>query len=69
MVSAVGTRPNYYEVLGVTPSASDDEISQAFAKLMSMFRARPITAIAQLSAAFETLRNPAKRRAYDASST
>ncbi len=67
MASAVGTRPNHYEVLGLTPSASDDEIAQAFAKLMSMFRAQPITAIAQLSAAFETLRNPAKRRAYDRS--
>jgi len=67
MVSAVGTRPNHYEVLGLTPAASDDEISEAFAKLMSMFRARPIAAIAQLSAAFETLRNPAKRRAYDRS--
>jgi hypothetical protein len=32
---------------------------------MSMFRAQPIAAIAQLSAAFETLRNPAKRRVYD----
>lgn len=65
MVSAVGTRPNHYEVLGLTPSASDDDIAQAFAKLMSMFRAQPIAAIAQLSAAFETLRNPAKRRVYD----
>src|SRR5215213_1856660 len=67
MVSTVRSRPNHYEVLGLTPAASDAEILQAFAREMSMFRARPMAAVAQISVAYETLRNPAKRRAYDTS--
>lgn len=65
MASSVGTRPNHYEVLGLLPTASEDEIAQAFAKAMGVFGARPLSDVAQLSAAFETLRDPAKRRAYD----
>ena len=42
-----------------------DEIAGAFAKAMGMFGTRPVALAAQLSAAFETLRNPTKRRAYD----
>jgi len=67
MVSTVRSRPSHYETLGVTPAASDAEILQAFAREMSMFRARPMAAVAQISVAYETLRNPDKRRAYDAS--
>jgi outer membrane biosynthesis protein TonB len=66
MDSTVRPRPNHYETLGLTPAASDAEILQAFGREMSMFRARPMSAIAQVSIAYETLRNPAKRRAYDA---
>jgi len=65
MVSSVRSRPNHYEVLGLSPAASQDEIAGAFAKAMGMFGTRPVALAAQLSAAFETLRNPAKRRAYD----
>jgi hypothetical protein len=67
MVSAVRSRPNHYEVLGLSPGASQQDITQAFAKAMSMFGARPMTAAAQISLAFEVLRNPAKRRDYDRS--
>lgn len=67
MVSAVQSRPNYYELLGLTPAATDDEITNAFAKAMGMFGFHPVTVAAQLSAAFEILRNPAKRKDYDRS--
>src|SRR5690242_11456540 len=67
MVSAVQSRPNYYELLGLTPAATDDEITNAFAKAMGMFGFHPMALAAQISAAFETLRNPAKRKDYDRS--
>lgn len=65
MASAAGLRPNHYEVLGLLPAASQDEITRAFARGMSLFGARSMAAAAQMSLAFEVLRNPAKRRAYD----
>lgn len=65
MVSSVQPRPNYYDVLGLSPSANQEEIRRAFAKLMGMFGAHPLAAAAEVSAAFETLRNPVKRHAYD----
>src|SRR5688500_16325 len=65
MVSAVRTRPNHYETLGLSPSASDDEIRRAFARMMGMFGAHPVVAATSVSAAFEVLRNPERRRAYD----
>jgi len=65
MVSAVRSRPNHYETLGLSPSASDEQIRSAFARMMGMFGAHPVGAAASVSAAFEVLRNPDKRRAYD----
>lgn len=65
MVSSV--RPNHYETLGVRPSASAEEIGQAFAKMMTLFAARPIGATAQLIGAYETLKDPHRRRNYDRS--
>jgi hypothetical protein len=67
MDSSVKARPNHYELLGVTYTASTAEIAQAFTKKMSAFAARPLAAVAQLSIAFETLRDPERRKAYDAS--
>lgn len=67
MGSSVAAKANHYDVLGLTPSASDSQIARAFADAMSMFRVRPIAALAEISAAYETLRNPAKRRDYDRS--
>ena len=65
MASTLRTRPNHYELLGISPSASADDVARAFAGAMGLFSARPMVAAAQLSAAFETLRDPARRRVYD----
>jgi hypothetical protein len=65
MASSVQSRPTYYDILGLAPSATQDDISRAFKRLMGLFSSRPTVATAQLSVAFETLRNPAKRRGYD----
>ncbi len=67
MASTARSRPNHYETLGLGPTATDDEITKAFVRRMSPFVPRPMAAAAQISAAYETLRNPARRRAYDAS--
>jgi hypothetical protein len=50
-------------VLGVKPSASSDEIARAFAREMG--RPRPFGGLADVSIAYEVLRNPDRRRAYD----
>jgi hypothetical protein len=67
MVSTVSARPNHYELLGLTPAASDDEIAQAFARRMSLFRAHPVGAAAQICIAYETLRDRIRRADYDRS--
>jgi hypothetical protein len=70
MTSPVRALSNHYETLQVLPSASTDEIVEAFASHMRTARMRPdisVVRIAQLSVAYETLRDPAKRRTYDAS--
>jgi hypothetical protein len=67
MVSSVRSRPNHYDTLGVAPSASDEEIRQAFAKKMTLFAARPLGATAQVIGAYETLKDPVRRRNYDKS--
>ena len=66
MGSTVRARPNHYEVLGLTPAANDEEIAHAFARGMSLFRPHTFGTLAELSVAYETLRDPARRRAYDA---
>ena len=66
MVSTVKSRPNHYEVLGLTPTASSDDIARAFAMEISIFRPHSFGGIAEVTVAYETLRDPARRRAYDA---
>jgi hypothetical protein len=65
MVSSVKSLPNHYQTLGLSPTASEEDIARAFARAMSGFGARSLGAAAQIGAAFEVLRNPAKRREYD----
>ena len=67
MVSTVKVRPNHYELLGLTPAATHDEIRRAFAREISVLRPRAFGGAGEISIAYETLRNPAKRKAYDAS--
>src|SRR5436190_2364513 len=65
MVSTVRSRPNHYEMLGLAPDAGSEEIARAFAREIG--RPRAFGAIAEVSIAYEVLRDPAKRLAYDAS--
>lgn len=67
LVSTVKSRPDYYELLGLKPAATDDAIAHAFARESSVLRPHAVGGIAKLCLAFETLRDPARRRAYDAS--
>ncbi|MFP5329888.1 MAG: DnaJ domain-containing protein [Alphaproteobacteria bacterium] len=65
MASTLQAPPNHYETLGLTPNATPAEIAAAFAREISPYRPRPLGGIAQVSLAYETLRDPVKRRAYD----
>lgn len=67
MATTLRQAPNHYEVLGLEPTASEQEIAAAFGRAMSMFGARPISMAAHISQAFAVLRNPEKRRSYDRS--
>ena len=66
MASPVRQLSNYYEVLGLSHDASQDEIAAAFERAMGNF-ARPLSATLRIYQAFEVLRQPDKRRAYDRS--
>ena len=65
MDSTVKVRPNHYELLGLSPTAKLDEIDEAFARELRLPRA--FGSLAEFTVAYETLRDPAKRKAYDAS--
>lgn len=67
MSSTVKSRPNHYETLGLKPGATAEEIGRAFAREIGLFRPRPFGGTAALGLAYETLRDPVKRRAYDES--
>ena len=67
MESTVKSPPNHYEALGLTPAASEEDIARAFARELSPLRPHGIGGLARVSLAYETLRDPAKRRAYDES--
>ena len=74
MDSSVKSERNPYEVLGLTPGATDEEVRAAYFRLIRPYRehphetdARAVRAAREISLAFQTLREAAKRRAYDTS--
>jgi hypothetical protein len=67
MGSTVRSRPSHYETLGLASTAGSDEIARAFAREISDLRPRAFGGLAEVGIAYETLRNPVKRRAYDIS--
>src|SRR4051812_32363774 len=65
MATTVQTRPNHYMTLGLTPGASAEQIDDAYAREIILSRVRAFGATTQVSVAYETLRDPARRKAYD----
>lgn len=69
------SQPDYYDILGVKPAASQQEIARAYRALMRThhpdldaggdFRVE----LLQIMQAFAVLRDPARRAAYDRSRT
>ena len=63
MATTFAARRNHYETLGIEPNASAEDIARAFAA--RMFAPHAMADAAQVGMAYEVLRNPAKRKAYD----
>ena len=59
---------NYYDILGVSKTASDSEIKQAYKKLAKEHhpdRGGDTEKFAQINAAYDVLKDPTKRKEYD----
>ena len=65
MVSTTGTRPNHYEILGLSPTATADDVKRAYGR--EILKPRAFGGLAEIGIAFATLQDPVKRRAYDQS--
>jgi hypothetical protein len=66
MIATLRARTNHYETLGLRPTASAEEIEQAFAREIMAPRPSAFGGLVEVSVAYETLRDPAKRQAHDA---
>ena len=69
MFGSVKTQPNHYETLGLTPSATGEDIAKAFATRLQIRVSSPEEAddhALRLFAAYEALRDPFSRQIYDA---
>jgi curved DNA-binding protein CbpA len=62
--------PDYYADLGVKPGASQQDIDKTYTRRLTELRASKVEdapeELAEVDAAYDVLRNPAKRSAYDA---
>jgi hypothetical protein len=65
MATTVSAPANHYELLGLTPDASDAEIEHAFAREISSLKPRAFGGITEVSVAYRTLRDPMRRLDYD----
>jgi len=67
MVDTMSKQRTHYEVLGLTSAATGEQVERAFARQFGCFQPQTVGRLAEVTVAYEVLRNPAKRRAYDAS--
>ena len=67
MLYSIKSGTNHYETLGLGPEASFEEIERAYRREMSPLHPRAFGSLGSVTVAYETLRDPIKRRDYDAS--
>ena len=67
-INTISNSMDYYNILGVTPNASDSDIKAAYRKLAMQHhpdRGGDSTQFAKINQAYEVLKDPARRAQYD----